>query len=344
MLEKYGDIFEQDCDVVVVSTNGFVTKNNKCVMGRGIAKAIKEYYPGIDVTLGKLINSKGNVVHLVDDTTDQPIVVSFPVKPGSIVNDGSNCVSHCNTTVGTRTPGFLAKADISLIERSLKQLVKLADSHKEWNTIICPRFGCGAGELSWVEIKPLAEAILDDRFIVITFGEPPKEETQSLYYTGIGSRDTPQYILNLMTDLASRLESNGYILRSGGADGADQAFSDGVSLDKNKHVYLPWNGFNGINNGILTEAEDWAYDEAKTIHPAWNRCSQGARKLHARNIHQIRGHGSNPKLSEFVVCWTPKGREVGGTATAIKLARSLNIFICNLGNKDMENEIRESLE
>jgi hypothetical protein len=40
------------------------------------------------------------------------------------------------------------------------------------------------------------------------------------YYAGIGSRETPKDILDLISKIAIKLESLGYTLRSGGADGA----------------------------------------------------------------------------------------------------------------------------
>lgn len=43
------------------------------------------------------------------------------------------------------------------------------------------------------------------------------------YYAGIGSRETPTRVLQLMIKAAQRLAQRGYTLRSGGADGADAA-------------------------------------------------------------------------------------------------------------------------
>ena len=48
------------------------------------------------------------------------------------------------------------------------------------------------------------------------------------YYTGIGSRETPKDIMQLMSKLAYKLASEGYILRSGAAQGADTAFEEWV--------------------------------------------------------------------------------------------------------------------
>jgi predicted Rossmann fold nucleotide-binding protein DprA/Smf involved in DNA uptake len=47
------------------------------------------------------------------------------------------------------------------------------------------------------------------------------------YYAGIGSRETPKEICNKMTEIASLLEKQDFVLRSGGANGADSAFEKG---------------------------------------------------------------------------------------------------------------------
>jgi predicted Rossmann fold nucleotide-binding protein DprA/Smf involved in DNA uptake len=61
-------------------------------------------------------------------------------------------------------------------------------------------------------------------------------------YAGIGSRRTPSEILELMKEIGSKLEIEGWLLRSGGAPGADQAFEAGISKDEAKQIWLPWQG------------------------------------------------------------------------------------------------------
>jgi len=48
------------------------------------------------------------------------------------------------------------------------------------------------------------------------------------FYSGIGSRTTPLEVQALCTRIAAQLEKAGYVLRSGGAEGADKAFAAGV--------------------------------------------------------------------------------------------------------------------
>lgn len=155
------------------------------------------------------------------------------------------------------------------------------------------------------------------------------------YYAGIGSRKTPNHVLLAMSLIAELLESEGYILRSGGADGSDEAFAKGCSID-HQEIYVPWKNFNKVLNGIWTGNVDEGMILAESIHEAWERCSLGAKKLHARNTFQILGSAplSNPIPDNFVVCYTPGGADVGGTRTAIMLARSNNIPVFNMGQFD----------
>lgn len=151
-----------------------------------------------------------------------------------------------------------------------------------------------------------------------------------MLYTGIGSRETPHHILTLMTEIAKILDNIGYTLRSGGADGADTAFALGSSR---REIYIPWKNFNKVFDGIYTGNVEEGMILAAEIHPAWHRCSYGAKKLHSRNTFQILGPNplSQPIKTDFVVCYTKNAEIIGGTATAIKLAIKNDIPVFNLG-------------
>ncbi len=161
------------------------------------------------------------------------------------------------------------------------------------------------------------------------------------YYTGIGARSTPANVLATMTILATNLERDGFILRSGGADGADSAFEAGVSDPHNAKIYLPWAHFNN-NASALYDITQQAYDMAEAFHPAWDKCSAAARKFHARNCYQILGlHLDTP--SKFVLCWTPDGAITGGTGQALRIALSLNIPVFNLASKGWEAKFNKHI-
>lgn len=147
------------------------------------------------------------------------------------------------------------------------------------------------------------------------------------YYSGIGSRETPPEVCTFFTTVASYLCTKGYILRSGGAPGADSAFEAGVSDPAMKQIYLPWRGFNH-NPSSLYRLSNEAYQIAERYHPAWKKLSSGARKLHARNVYQIFGTADMPV--SFVICWTKNGKDAGGTGEAIRIATDHQIPIFNV--------------
>lgn len=143
-------------------------------------------------------------------------------------------------------------------------------------------------------------------------------------YAGIGSRETPVETLRLMTRIARSLGARGYVLRSGAAPGADSAFEDGA---KRKEIYLPWKGFNGHASVRLPKPA--AFRMAAAHHPAWDRLSDAARALHARNSQQVLGLNLD-EPARMVICWTPYGRGEGGTGQAIRIARAHHIPVFDL--------------
>jgi len=151
-------------------------------------------------------------------------------------------------------------------------------------------------------------------------------------YTGVGSRKTPEDWLIAMTTVARKLAKASFTLRSGGAGGADEAFETGA--DDQKQIFIPWNGFNDLDDlqtGVVSGVCQAALDMAASYHPAWDRCSQGAKRLHARNCYQVLG-ANLCEPSDMLLCWTPKGMPVGGTATAIRIARDHGVPVYNFGS------------
>lgn len=148
------------------------------------------------------------------------------------------------------------------------------------------------------------------------------------YYTGIGSRRTPIPVAVVMTRIALKLANTGqWTVRSGGAAGADAAFEIGTALSGLIEIYRP------------KHATPTALKMAESVHPAWDRCSDYAKQLHARNCFQVLGPNLDSP-SKYVICWTPDGAEhgretsidTGGTGQAIRIASLHNIPVFNLAN------------
>jgi len=156
------------------------------------------------------------------------------------------------------------------------------------------------------------------------------------YYTGVGSRSTPPDILELMSKIAKDMQMLGYVLRSGGAGGADEAFEKGAD-EMHREIYLPWQGFNG-NGSKLAGVCNGAIQRASEIHPAWARCSVGVKKLHARNVYQVLGKDLKTP-SEILICWTRNAEVKGGTATAIRLAKEVGAKVYNLCDENRKNDL-----
>lgn len=158
------------------------------------------------------------------------------------------------------------------------------------------------------------------------------------HYAGVGSRETPDDICRLMTVLGKALAGH-YVLRSGGAIGADKAFERGC--DAAQGLKLIWTG-----DSKVSEA---AYALAKEVHPAgkdpdpernFDSFSLFVKTLHARNGYQVLGEDLSSPV-DFVVCWTQDGceskaarrRTTGGTGQAIAVASLNGVPVYNLKNK-----------
>lgn len=184
------------------------------------------------------------------------------------------------------------------------------------------------------------------------------------FYTGIGSRETPDSVLELMENFSYRLSHLGWVLRSGKAAGADSAFQKGAqeyhkdnlfvkTPSQIAEIFIPWKGFKGgeeLTNlyditldqldNAYPEHKDMRWDWVKEVHGGWDKLSQGARKLHERNIHQLFGPNLGDAYlnqSKFVVYYaleTRGGAPKGGTATAVNLAKKQGIRTINLLHPD----------
>ena len=184
----------------------------------------------------------------------------------------------------------------------------------------------------------------------------------------IGSRQLEQkqeYFedIKLCYNVCMRLAQLGITFTSGlceiGMDGiAQKAYSKAVDLGLAKEsqfeVYvadqynirrstLPRRHLATVRNKDLIHETERIASE---VHPAWDRCNEWARGMHSRNCHQILGYDLQSPV-DAVICWTPDGAVVGGTATVIRIAMKYDIPVFNLGVSDKEsvlNDIKNFLE
>lgn len=159
MIEQVTDIWriydlQQPNDYAIcITTNGFVKRDGRAVMGRGTAAQASVRFPKLAGELGRAMLGDGNEVRLL-----RPGLIAFPVKPVSGISDGLNVVhSQRNRYIrGSTVPGWAMKASLQRIRWSLEELAELRAKH-QWRQVYLPRPGCGAGELEWEQVRPLCE-------------------------------------------------------------------------------------------------------------------------------------------------------------------------------------------
>lgn len=137
-------------------------------------------------------------------------------------------------------------------------------------------------------------------------------------YAGIGSRETPGNILDLMQGIGRYFSHKGYLLRSGGARGADKAFEKGEPF-----------GCKEIFTAYDSQFHSKWFAHAAQYHPKWGKLSSYAKELHARNSAIVLGADLDTPV-DFVVCWAADGKASGGTGQALRIAVDNDIEVFNL--------------
>lgn len=178
-----GDLWEEllkgNHDAVLIPTNGFVKKDGMAIMGAGVAKQACERYPGIARKLGTFLqhnmkmddpqwSEPWNVPYKIGTTESGTGIFSFPTKPSYVYPKDHNehIMGRFHKDIGDqkRLPGWMAKSDLALINRSAKLISEVCVGFK---SIILPVVGTGHGELKTVDVKPLLEKYFDDRYMVV---------------------------------------------------------------------------------------------------------------------------------------------------------------------------------
>ena len=151
-----------------------------------------------------------------------------------------------------------------------------------------------------------------------------------LYFSGIGSRSTPNDIQEMMISTSRFLTRKGFILNSGGADGADAAFEEGALLQQ-RQIFLPWDGFNNRKaNGVEYYVPPYNEELVRQYHPKFNALKENGKKLMSRNSYQVKGRDLYTPV-KFVLCWYIPGKN-SGTMQAVRIANHMNIPVFNFYN------------
>lgn len=156
-----------------------------------------------------------------------------------------------------------------------------------------------------------------------------------IYYAGIGARKTPEDVCRKMFAAGRAMAKLGFILRSGGAPGADDAFEQGCDAGEGKkQIFLPYRNFNRNASELYTISKE-ARAIAREFHPNWTILGDRGRDFMGRNSYQVLG----PDLespSSFILCWTEEGAITGGTGQALRIAQDRGIPILNFATDEDE--------
>jgi hypothetical protein len=133
-------------DAICFCSNGIVRKNNALVMGAGVAKAFRDRFTGLDFSAGAAVRKNGNICQVIcleKAFNNIFSIIAFPTK------------YHWKDS-----------SDLRLIEKSARELMALVKEYG-WSKVALPVPGCKCGGLSYKDVKPVIEPILDNRVVLV---------------------------------------------------------------------------------------------------------------------------------------------------------------------------------
>lgn len=161
--DLFETIYEDDVDAICITTNGQYTIQGVAAMGGGCAGVCARRWPATASRLGRMLKSFGANVPFVIGALDADGEYIEPTRDG-IKNKEYMCTIFSFPTINQIIQG----SNLALIKQSATIIKDYADQF-ELKGIMVPRPGVGIGGLSWSEVKPEIENVLDDRFTIVSF-------------------------------------------------------------------------------------------------------------------------------------------------------------------------------
>lgn len=161
--DLFETIFEEDVDAICITTNGQYSMQGIAAMGGGCAGICARRWPETAKRLGKMLKTFGANIPFVIGALDADGNYLEPTREG-IKNKEFKCLIFSFPTINNLIDG----SNLALIKRSATILSDYVDQF-ELKNVMVPRPGVGIGGLSWKDVKPEIENILDDRFTIVSF-------------------------------------------------------------------------------------------------------------------------------------------------------------------------------
>ncbi len=134
LIVEQGNIWDMECDVRCITTNGITNVSGQAIMGRGVALQAANRYPELKTHLGSSLRSEGY--------WPEYNIITFPTK------------HH-----------WKQDANLELIAKSAKEL-QIMTLFNNWKQVLLPAPGTANGRLSWEDVRPILE-FLPDSIVVI---------------------------------------------------------------------------------------------------------------------------------------------------------------------------------
>lgn len=177
----------------------------------------------------------------------------------------------------------------------------------------------------------------------------PEELAKVTVYKSVvitGNETPPPVVLQTLQRLVPELEKRGYVIRSGGMKGMENAVEE---LSRNIELHLPWKGFDGKESKFTYTSEE-AKEFAKRYHPAWDQAKPVVQTFCAKNVRLMLGKDLKSP-TQILIIWSEDGVEharertakTGLTGVAVALASELRIPTFNLQRPDAEQRLMQYL-
>lgn len=162
--DLFSYLFDPYTDAICITTNPHYSEDGIALMGGGCAGEAARRWNQVPKNLGALLQKIGTNIPFIIGATDINGNYIHP-SPEVLSQKKYKCLIFSFPTIHDLMEG----SDLALIEQSAKLMVGFAN-RKNLKKIILPRPGVGIGGLPWSHVRPILDDILDDRFVIVSFG------------------------------------------------------------------------------------------------------------------------------------------------------------------------------
>lgn len=169
---------------------------------------------------------------------------------------------------------------------------------------------------------------------------------KELIYVGMGPRAAGEEMCALARDFGTAMAEMKWVLRSGAAEGMDEAFEAGCdSVQGKKEIFVPEHGFRKRNNKTdkvvhTLDLHIEAMRQAAPLFPNWDKLGTNVQMFLTRNVFALFGEKLN-KPADLVVTWNQY--EGTGSFQLLQMATAAGIPAFNLSKPGQMEAVEEAV-